>query len=508
MSSAQRLILRLAVFISGALLMALEVSAFHIIGKTFGTALRETTAVIAVFLAAMSGGYWAGGRVGDRWPRTSTLVATLLAAAASCFVIPWVDAWVSPRITDSALAMATHAFAATTVLFAIPTLLLAATSPIAVRLFTTTTGESGSTAGSISAISTVGSIAGSLATAFFLIDWLASISRTVLLVGVGAALTAGLTMLSAYLTDQRRPSLIRVGALAAAGVILVGLSGAFLRSTEIDRALVEPLPNTRLVFVGDSPYQHITVKDREGFRDLYFLRHFLQSRMTIADPYGPGLAYTDAFHLARLMRPATKRILMIGLGGGTGAKQFTHYYPDTIVDVVDIDPLVVDVAKRFYEVRPSDRLRVHVADGRMFLKRSSERWDLIIVDAYTSNRYRPTIPPHLTTVEFFQNAAAHLNEGGIFYFHCAVDESRMIPALHNTLAEVFPYLVRTRGEFLASAVPLIADTDLLTKRARGLSRLPELDTAIADLVTEPRPRDEILLRDDYAPIDLLLRTKR
>src|SRR6185436_1609907 len=123
MTSIERNVLRAAVFLSGAMLMAAEISAFRIVGKTFGTALRETTAVIAVFLAAMSVGYWAGGRAGDRWPRVSTLLAVLVGAAMTLLIVPWLDAATSPRIAASALDYATHAFVATTILFALPTFL-------------------------------------------------------------------------------------------------------------------------------------------------------------------------------------------------------------------------------------------------------------------------------------------------------------------------------------------------------------------------------------------------
>src|SRR5438067_12465244 len=106
MTPLERVVLRIAVFLGGAMLMALEVAAFRMIGKTFGSALRETTAVIAVFLAAMSIGYWAGGMAGDRWPRPATVVAVLLSAAANLLYVPWLDAIVSPRIATSSLDMA------------------------------------------------------------------------------------------------------------------------------------------------------------------------------------------------------------------------------------------------------------------------------------------------------------------------------------------------------------------------------------------------------------------
>ncbi|HYH09578.1 MAG TPA: fused MFS/spermidine synthase [Thermoanaerobaculia bacterium] len=501
MSSLQSVTLRVAVFAAGALLMALEVAAFRIIGKTFGSALRETTTVIAVFLAAMSVGYWAGGRIADRRPHASTLVGALMTAAASLLVVPWIDAALSPRIAASNLAMAAHAFLATSVLFALPTVLLAATSPIAIRLFTTTTGSSGSTAGSISAISTIGSIAGSIVTAFFLIDWLESISRTVLFVALGVAATALLVWAS-----SREGTRTRFVPAAAATLLLVVITVVFVRSTSLDRALAAPLEDARVLYVADSPYHRVTVRERGAFRELYF-NVAKQTRMRLHDPHGPGLAYTDAFHIAPLMRPSIRRILFIGLGGGTAAKQFLRHYPQATIDVVEIDPLVVQVARKWFAVPVDPRLRIHVADGRTFLKRSSEKWDLVVIDAYTTNRYGDTIPAHLTTREFFAEVDAHLSERGIVHFHCAFHQPRVLGAIQRTMASVFPSVLRTSGELLASRVPLIAERETLLAglASSELKRLPHLARSI-DALTAERLGDAgtLLLTDDYAPVDTLI----
>jgi len=505
MSWIERSALRVAVFAAGALLMSLEVAAFRIIGKTFGSALRETTAVIAVFLAAMSIGYWAGGRAADRWPRSSTLVTTLLASAASLLVVPWIDATFSPRLAESSLALSLHAFLATTVLFAFPTVLFAATSPIAIRLFSTTTGHSGSTAGSISALSTAGSIAGSVATAFLLIDWLASVSATVVFVAAATCATALLVALTASGPAGTVEPRTRRALIAGAGLILLLLaSTAFVRSASLDRSLTEELPNTRTIFLGDSPYHRVLVRDRGPLREVKFDLG-IQSRMILRDPNGPGLPYTDAFHIGALMRPP-KRVLLIGLGGGTAVRQFLHDYPGVEIDAVEVDPLIVDVAARFFHVTPGPRLRIHVMDGRTFLKRSAERWDLILVDAYTTNRYGDTMPPHLTTREFFQEASAHLTDNGILHYHCAYATSNLLPALHKTMNSVFPSVLRTEGELLASHVPMILQPEDLLDRAKRspAARLPFLVPAIEGLRVERPRKDALLLTDDYAPVDTLL----
>lgn len=494
MSLLERSALRIAVFAAGALLMALEVSAFRIIGKTFGSALRETTAVIAIFLAAMAAGYWAGGRAGDRWPRAMTLVATLLSAAGTLLFVPWIDSVLSPRIAASTFALATHAFAATTVLFAVPTFLLAATSPIAIRLFATTTTHSGSTAGSISALSTAGSIAGSIVTAFLLIDWLGSISRTVTFVAAGTLATALLVLLA----QRTRPRFALAGTIALLTVIL---GGAFVRAR-----LLEPLPiGKRPVFIGDSAYHHIVVRDRGPVRDLRF-NLGIQSEMLLADPNGPGLAYSDALHIAPLIRPDTRRVLILGLGGGTAARQFTHYYPHVTVDAVEVDPMVVEVARRYFHVQPGPRLRIHVGDARTFVKQAREKWDLIIMDAYSTNRYGDTLPPHLATREFFQELSTKLTEGGIVHFHCAYTNSKLMDAMHKTMGSVFPSVLVTSGELLASHLPMIVGKEELIARAKAspASRLPVLERHIAGLSDAPPPRDAMVLTDDYAPVDTLL----
>lgn len=501
---------RATVFLAGALLMALEVTAFRVIGKTFGSALRETTAVIAVFMAAMSAGYWLGGRAGDRWPKLETLVILLLAATATMTFIPQLDSMLGPRITSSTIDYALHAFVATTLLFAIPTFLFAAVSPAAVRLFATTAGTSGSTAGSISAISTVGSIAGSIVTAFFLIDWLASVERTVIVIAIAAYVTAAalsVTTLMRPSVDWRRRG--RFAFVVSAPLLLLIPAAMFVQSTRLDASPLDQASGWKTLFVGDSPYHRVTVREREGlFRLLSFSSGATQTRMLLANPDGPGNAYVDSVHLTRLMRPGMKRVLMIGLGGGTAPKQFLKYYEDVEVDAVEVDPLVVDVARRYFGVSPSPRLRIHVADGRMFLKHTRETWDLIIVDAYTRSPYGDTIPPHLVTREFFQEASGRLNDGGVLHFHCAFGGSKLFPALQKTIAQVFDSVLVVESEIVASDVPLITPKEVMSERARRspAAELPHLQSQIALL----RPAGTVaasvpLLTDDYAPVDRLLR---
>ncbi len=164
------MIIRVAVFSSGAVLMALEILAFLINAKTFGSAWREVTAVIAVFLAAMSSGYWVGGVWGDRYPRPITLVGALAGAGVLVALVPLIESPVLLAIFESRLPFALHALTASALIYFGPVFLLATTSPIAIRLLARAVSQTGQTAGGIAALSTVGSIAGTMVTGFYLID--------------------------------------------------------------------------------------------------------------------------------------------------------------------------------------------------------------------------------------------------------------------------------------------------------------------------------------------------
>jgi spermidine synthase len=508
---AERASVRAAVFTCGAVLMALEVGAFRIIGRSFGTAIRETTVVIAVFLVAMSIGYWLGGRMGDRHPTIYAIAVVMLAAGGATLLIPLIDRQLSRSLVAGALPLSLHAFVATVTLFAIPVCLLAAMTPIAVRLLSRDVAQSGSVAGGISALSTVGSVAGSILTAFFLLDWLQSIDATVRFLG-SISISVAVLLIVAH---ARQFVSVRARWYATAAVASVGVTvilGIAARPMDLS-GFEEPNARYRLIYARDSPYHRVSVREHDGKRrDLLFDLN-VESRMPLGNPAGPGLEYTNYFHIGRLLRPHLRRVLFIGLGGGTGPRQFAAMYPDVTIDAVDVDPVVVDVAQRFFAVQPGPRLKLHTQDGRVFLQRTTESWDLIVIDAYTVNEYGSTIPPHLCTREFFELAAAHLTPDGLLHFHCAASRIGVLPrALYKTLRIVFPSVdVFGSAELIASKRALQLQKAAIVAGARellaaGVWHDPKMVDRVATMVEiRPPTLDVPILTDDYAPVDLLFR---
>jgi spermidine synthase len=516
-----RISVGIAVFFAGAVLMALEILAFRIIGKTFGSALRETSVVISVFLAAMSLGYYFGGRFADRWPRLRTFLAALFVASATMALVPFLDETLSERVFASGIPFSLHAAVVTIVLFFVPTMFLASASPIAIRLSVRGVDRSGSAAGTISAISTFGSIVGSVGAAFVLVDYFESVHRTIWAL---ALLTLGLVLMTMVAFSSEGGQLGRLrernrfaygSGLAIGGLLLVALLSMWLAQPVGLTAIRGGMEyGTETVFEQDSTFHHIRVGDHNRLRTLYFDRT-MQSQMSLEDPNEGAFPYVDLFHLSMALNPETRRVLFIGLGGGSAPRQFLHDYPGVTIDAVDVDPAVIDVAKDWFHVREGPRLRLHAADGRVFLRRTSEVYDLIAIDAYTTNRYGATIPAHLTTREFFREAAAKLSPRGIIAYNVAASPDASITrSLSKTLFRALPYQIALRAQFntviLGSRDDIRLSGEALrarvrAQRERGLIRRSDLEGLAGKGPAEMKLVGIPILTDDYAPVDRLMR---
>jgi spermidine synthase len=164
--------------------------------------------------------------------------------------------------------------------------------------------------------------------------------------------------------------------------------------------------------------------------------------MSLANPLQGHFEYTEYFHTPWVWNRDIRRVLMLGLGGGSSHRSYQHYYTNVMVETVEIDPVVVKVAREYFKVKETPTLKIHNQDGRMFLNRTSETYDVIILDAYTKSRYGSSIPPHLTTKEFFTLADSHLSTNGVLAYNVIGDiqDSRpeIVGALYRTLKEIFP----------------------------------------------------------------------
>jgi spermidine synthase len=240
--------------------------------------------------------------------------------------------------------------------------------------------------------------------------------------------------------------------------------------------------------------------------------------MSIADPLRGHFEYTEYFHMPWLWNTNISSVLMLGLGGGSVQRSFAHYYPRLKLETVEIDPSVVRVAEGLFGYTESESQKIHVEDGRLFLRRTTGRYDLLILDAYVQGRYGPSIPQHLATKEFFELARDHLTTNGVVAYNVIGSltswHAEIVGAMYRTLKAVFPqvYLFPAQTSqnivLIATKAELRADLNMLRPRAQLLSRtgriaLPGFTSRMERMQASPPPSAarSPVLTDDYAPVE-------
>ena len=166
-----------------------------------------------------------------------------------------------------------------------------------------------------------------------------------------------------------------------------------------------------LIYEKQSEYNNIIVtEDADGYRVLRFEKG--GARQSIGKPGHPeylGFAYTKVAFAGLALAPEPSRMLVVGVGGGTMPRFLRRYYPNASIDAVDIDPEVVNVAREYFGYRDDERMRAHVGDGRQFVERTREPYDIIFLDAFGTRN----VPPHLTTVEFMRAVRRAVKPTGV-----------------------------------------------------------------------------------------------
>jgi spermidine synthase len=274
-----------------------------------------------------------------------------------------------------------------------------------------------------------------------------------------------------------------------------------------------------VVFERTSAYHHIRVVDEAGTRTLSF-DGSSETRMSLKNPRQGHFEYTESFHMPWLWANLSN-VLMIGLGGGSTQRAYQHYCPAVNVETVEIDPAVVQVARDYFFVKETARHKIHLSDGRVFLRRSTNRYDAILLDAYTENRYGSFLPQHMVTREFFQLASGHLTTNGVLAYNVIGQieglRADLLGALHRTLKSVFPevYLFPAGDSqnvvLVATQSKLKYTTGMVEQRAAWLVQRQRVSlptfTQRARAFRADVPAhwsQSTVLTDDYSPIEGLL----
>ena len=489
--------LYLTEFFAGVSVMAVELGASRLLAPYFSSSQIVWTIIIGTIMIAMALGNLWGGRMADKDPNTDKLYRRLLIAAVWIAAIPVLGKYIILGISGVlVLTVSTNfliiaAFCACMVIFVYPLFLLGTVTPSLVKYTVDSLDDSGKTVGTLGAFNTIGSILGTFLPTFVTIPAVGTAVTFLLFSGV--LLAIGLIYFLSSKTGLKA-CIISLVLFILCAVFGSGRGFAFWDNT--------------LVYEGESVYNYLQVKEWPDRMILSTNVLFgVQSVMMKED--GLTGMYYDIALAAPVMADVTEkenpRILVLGNGTGTYARQCARYFPNAAVEGVEIDDRITDLAYEYFDM--PETVEVTTYDGRAYLQAVDTKYDVILVDAYQDI----TIPFQMSSTEFFTLVRDHLNPGGVMAVNLNMHsdgEGSINQALCDTIAALFPsvYTVdvpHTTNRELFAALDGDPAQWLTENRGRvSDAALAQLLVHLSDHLDRYNGGDHILT-DDQAPVELL-----
>jgi predicted membrane-bound spermidine synthase len=490
-----------AVFASGMTTLAIEITASRLLGSVFGTSNLVWAAIIGLILIYLAIGYFIGGWLADRFPSYKAMYTLLAWGAFTAGLVPLVARPVL-RLAAGAfdqlqVGILFGSFAAVLILFTIPVTLLGMISPFAIRLAITDPLQAGRVSGRIYAISTLGSFIGTFLPVLVFIPLIGT--TLTFLVFSGFLLLVALAGL--WLSTGWRAA----ATLAWMPLVLVVLVLLIVR---------QPIKSTAgQIYETESAYNYIQVLNVDGYHMLRLNEgqgiHSIW-HPTQLDFQGPWEQFLAApfFNPMPFGPESVKRVAIIGLAGGTLARQATAVFGPIPIDGFEIDPKIIEVGRKYFDMNEPN-LNAIPQDGRWGLEHSPYKYTIIGVDAYRP----PYIPWHLTTKEFFQVVRDHLAENGAMVINVgrAPNDRRLIDGLVGTIRTVFPsvYVMDLPNTFNSIIYATAQSTDIqnLYDNYLYLKTRPNIHPLLLDSIQrvvanqQPLPNNPTVFTDDRAPIE-------
>ncbi len=496
-----RIGLAAALFVASAAGLILEIVAARLIAPYVGMSLYTWTAIIATVLAGMTVGHWLGGRMSetDDHKGLARIAVIFALAAANVLVIPLLLRAMAPAFLGADLDIVFAVTALSGVLFFVPSLLVASSTPILTRIaIDAEPGRRGIVIGRMFALGAGGAILGTLAAGFVFISWIGSQGTLMAISGVLAVLAVCFVFWA------------RSAVLAKAALVIIVVAGSFA-ALRVDDLLASACDV-------ESRYYCIRVLDYTGETNS-------ESRLMVLDHMGHGIndrtdptrlhsSYADlADRMIQVRFPGRTDLKSYFIGGGayTMPRAWTVRYPAGRHVVAEIDPMVTEMAEKMLWLKPAPSLGIRHADARVALRGIDDAsLDVVVGDAF----HDISVPQHLVTQEFADEIRNKLKADGVYVMNVidAAREPRFLLAMLRTLFEVFPVVEiwvdadqmgsggRLTYLLSASAVAMPMST-MVSKQTEG-RRWQRVDPdRIAGTLS---PDDVPVLTDDLAPVDRLM----
>ncbi len=475
-------ILEIIAFVSGAIVMILELNGARIIAPYLGTSTIVWTSLIGVILGSLSFGYWWGGRRADRKADFGELGGILAAAALFVLSIAYLKIFLQ-LIALAPIDLITRTIAATILLFTPATICLGMVTPYVARLKMKTVATSGQTVGTLYALSTLGSIIGTFLGGFFLISFFGSTKIVLMLSSALFLLAAG------ALWSAPKPGAKKLALACVVGVFLI----PWLASPSDFGATVIKDIDTRYsrVWIYDGVDEATNRPARYMTDSIYAI----QSASFLDDPSELVLSYSRLFDRAAELYPGFTKALMIGAGVYSYPKHFIQAYPAATLDVVEIDPKLIQLAKQYFSFKENPRITVIHEDGRIFLNRNRKKYNVIFNDAFLSYG---SMPFQLTTIEAVRKIYDSLDEKGVVVTNVisAISGrgSGFLEAEYATYKKIFPTVYAMRVADLPGAQP---QNIILVALKSPAAKMPAAKNVFIPAINPNTP----VLTDEFAPVE-------
>lgn len=457
-----------------------------------GTSHFVWTAQIGITLLSLAAGYYLGGRIADRHPSAPWMYIGILAAAVYLVLtVPLTKPVASSAIMKFPLAVAS--ILSSLFLFFVPLTLLAAVGPFIIRLLTLSISVVGGQVGRLNAISTLGSVAGTVLISYLLIPFLPNSRNMCLTSALLVAVSAGY-----FLIWGNRKNKTSVAAILVAALI-VGLAN--VRVWTFPPVL--GLQHVEELHRENSNFGLLQVLKSKVDGRLFFLNDFLTQNTYHPDSKQSVSLFTYMLHdLATGYTESIENVLCIGMGVGIVPMQFAREGKD--VDVVEINPDIVPIAEQYFDFEAS-LVDLKIGDGRFYLHALRGQYDAVILDAFLGD----SSPSHLMTREAFSAMAERLRPDGVLVINSFGDfrpgHDFATASLYRTLKAVFDsVIIHASGNgnvfFVASKSKLLPEP----QRAPLSTVYPALRSEYLGAWNGVQTMEQgrgIVLTDDYNPVE-------
>lgn len=481
--------MEIAVFTCGAVVMIFELIGSRILGPHFGNSIFVWTGLIGVILGSLSLGYYFGGKMADKNATVNNLSLIIFLAAIFIGLTTLIKDPLLFLLQSNFSDIKTNSILSSVILFLPVSLLLGMVSPYAAKLKIDSLDNSGATIGNLYALSTAGSIMGTFTSGFYLIP---KFGTNKLLLILAFALIV--TSLSLTIKKKLKVKLSALTILALGWGTIIQMQIMAEKNGFVDI---------------DTAYSRIWIYDKtntntnQTTRTLAINKDMNSAMFLNSDEL--VFEYTKYYHLARYFNPNFQSTLMLGGGGYSFPKNFLLKYPQATMDVVEIDPLVTALAKKYFGLKEDVRLNIYDEDGRVFLNKTQKKYDVVFGDAFSSHY---SIPYQLTTTEAVQKTYNILNDNGIVVLNTisSIDgeKGEFLRAELATYKNIFPqvYLFPVssldNGEVVQNIILVAVKSNIVPSLK---SNDIEIGNFLSHLWKKEVASDMPILTDDFAPVE-------